>query len=319
MKNSISKQLYITTFNYPLNSVKTLLFKSNTFDLLYKTDNCTVKMFIGSDWSILGSGFSYFGPNNLKIIFTISKIQIDDFEFINKYSISYINDIKNEKNAAIVLNLISNTSNNTTVIEYRLECEKESDFEYINKLLDISLTKKIISRFCNGASGLFKKVNQENPNKKESLIINHSFTIHKNYKDAFNFFYKFENIAKSIKTDKIWIIKRENEEKDNPEYKNFSVIINDNMKIHYQVDSIYEDDKKIEIIHKKTSNSFPSLNEFNKTAFFNISKNLCFFVYETHLPINTNSFVFNTCSNYTFYCNNKSKIYFENMNNNSIQ
>ena len=319
MKKSISKQLYITSFNYPLNSVKSLLFKSQTFDLLYKNKEFSIKMFIGSDWSIIGSGFSFLGPNNLKIVFIVSNVEIDDFEYINKYSITHINGKKNEKNAAIVLNLISNTSNNSTVIEYRLEYDKESDFEYITNLLDISLTRKILIHFCNGASGLFKKYDKENPNNKESLKINHSFTIKKNYKDAFNFYYNWENIAKSLKTDKIWIIKREHEQKDNPNYNNFSVIINENIKIHYKVVSIYEDKNKIEIVYKKTCNSFPALNDYIKFSFFNISKDLCFFLYETHLPINTNSYLFNNCANYLFYCNNKSKVYFEKMIKNSIQ
>lgn len=314
MKNSVSKQLYITTFNYPLNSVKSLLFKSQTFDQLYKNKHITVKMFIGSDWSIIGSGFSFIGPDDLKMIFTVSKIKIDDFEYLNKYSITYINGIKNEKNVAIVLNLISNTSNNTTVIEYRLEYEKESDFEYITNLLNISLLREILSRFCDEASVLFKKIIQKNPDNKELLKINHSFTINKNYKEAFNFYYNWENIAKSLKTDKIWIIKRVHEQKDNPNYNNFTVIINENIKIHYKVMEIYEDKDKIEITYKKTCNSFPALNEFIKFDFFNISKNMCLFLYETYLPINVNSLVFNTCSNYLFYCNNKSKIYFENMN-----
>ena len=318
MKNFISNQLYITTFNYPLNSVKTLLFKSQTFDLLYKNKEFSIKMFIGSDWSIVGSGFSFCGPNNLTIVYTVSEIEIDDFATINKFSMAYINSKKNEKNVAIVLNLISNTSNNSTVIEYRLEYENKSDFEYISNILDISLIKNIIKKFCDGASGIFKKYVKENPNNKESLKINHSFTIHKNYKDAFNFYYNFENIAKSLKTDKIWIIKFENEENDNPEYNNFSVIIKENIKMHYKVVSIYEDKVKIEIIYKKTSNSCPALNEYIKFAFFNISKNLCFFLYETHLPINTNSLVFNTTAKYLYYCNNKSKIYFEKNNKNNI-
>ena len=318
MKNLISYQLYITTFNYPMNSVKTLLFKNQTFDSLYKNKEFSIKMFIGSDWSIVGSGFSFFGPNDLKIVCIVSGIEVDDFETINKFSITYINSQKNEKNVAIVLNLISNTSNNSTVIEYRLEYENKSDFEYISNLLDISLIKNIIKRFCETVLGLFKNYVKENPNNKESLKINHSFTINKNYRDAFNFYYNFENIAKSIKTDKIWKIKFENEENDNPKYNNFSVIIKENIKIHYKVVSIYEDKVKIEIIYKKTSNSYPALNEYINFVFFNIGKNLCLFLYETHLPINTNSLVFNTTSEYLFYCNNKSKIYFEKNSKNNI-
>ena len=151
MKNLISNQLYITTFNYPMNSVKTLLFKNQTFDSLYKNKEFSIKMFIGSDWSIVGSGFSFFGPNDLKIVYIVSGIEIDDFETINKFSITYINSQKNEKNVAIVLNLISNTSNNSTVIEYRLEYENKSDFD----LTPVYKNGKYDAYICNSKYGKF--------------------------------------------------------------------------------------------------------------------------------------------------------------------
>ena len=315
MRNHLSKQLYITSFDYPLNSVKALFFKSQTFDLLYKKEECFIKMFIGSDWSIIDSGFCYFGPNNIKLVYKVSKIDIHDFEYINKYLLTHINDEKNEKYIELVLSLICNTSNNSTIIEYRLEYEKESDFEYFNNIIDISLMKKILFQFCSEVKNLFKNYNKENMNKLnniESLKVNHSFIIKKNYKEAFNFFYNWENIAKSIKTDGVWIIKRENEPNDNSNYKNFSVIINENIKTHYQISSINEEKDKIEIVYNKTANSSPALNTYIKLEFINLSKDVCYFLYETHLPINITSSVFNTISDYVYYCNKKSKDYFEN-------
>ena len=315
MINNISKQLYITNFDYPLNSVKTLFFKRQTFDLLYKKKECNIKMFIGSDWSIIGSGFQFHGPNDLKLVYTVSKIEKHDFEYISKYLVTHINSIKSDKNIKLVLSLISNTSNNTTIIEYRLEYEKESDYDYIMNLVDIKLLKKILNQFCFDAKDLFKTFNLEKQINSELLILNHSFIIHKNYKEAFNFFYNFENIAKSLKTEGAWKIKKENKENDNENYLNFSVDINKNIKIHYKEVSISEDKNKIEIIYDKTENSLPSLNEFIKLGFFNISKEICFFLYETHLPININSSLFNTISDYVYYCNKKRKIYFEKSNN----
>ena len=314
MRNHLSKQLYITSFDYPLNSVKTIFFKSETFDLLYKKKECFVKMFIGSDWSIIGSGFCYFGPNNIKLVYKVSKIEIRDFEYINKYLLTHINDEKNENNIELVLSLIRNTSNNSTVIEYRLEYEKESDFEYFNNNIDISLMNKILHQFCLEVKYLFKNYNKENINNIENLKVNHSFIIKKNYKEAFNFFYNWENIAKSLKTEGVWTIKRENEQNDKSNYKNFSVIINQNIKTHYQITSIKEEKDKIEIIYNKTANSLPALNTFIKLEFINLSKDICFFLYETHLPINITSSVFNTISEYVYYCNKKSKDYFENVN-----
>ena len=181
MTNNNSKQLYITSFDYPLNSVKKLFFKRQTFDLLYKKKECNIKMFIGSDWSIIGSGFQFNGPNDLKVVYTITKIVIGDFEHINKYLVTHVNSQKSDKNIELVLSLISNTSNNSTVIEYRLEYEKESDYDYIMNLVDIKLLQKILSQFCFDAKDLFKTFNLEKLNNSELLILNHSFIIHKNY------------------------------------------------------------------------------------------------------------------------------------------
>jgi hypothetical protein len=298
-----------------LNSVKTLFFKRQTFDLLYKKKECNIKMFIGSDWSIIGSGFQFNGPNNLKLVYTISKIVKGDFEHISKYLVTHINSEKSDKNIALVLSLISNTSNNSTVIEYRLEYEKESDYDYIIKLLDISLFQKILSKFCFDANDLFKRYNIENINNSEYIRMNHSFIIQKNYKEAFNFYYNWENIAKSLQTEDIWKINQENNQNDtNSNYKSFSVNINKNIKIVYKIVSLKEDKNKIEIIYNKTANSFQALNAYIKMEFINLSKDTCFFLYETHLPININSSLFNTISNYLYYCNKKSKIYFENSN-----
>lgn len=315
MTNFNSKQIYITSFDYPLNSVKTIFFKRQLFDQLYKKKECNVKMFIGSDWSIIGSGFQFNGPNNLKIVYTISKIVKGDFEHISKYLVTYINSEKSDKNIALVLSLISNTSNNSTVIEYRLEYEKESDYDYIIKILDISLFQKILSKFCFDANDLFKRYNNENINNSEYIRMNHSFIIQKNYKEAFNFYYNWENIAKSLQTEDIWKINQENNKNDaNSNYKSFSVNINKNIKIVYKIVSLKEDKNKIEIIYNKTANSFQALNAYIKMEFINLSKDTCFFLYETHLPININSSLFNTISNYLYYCNKKSKIYFENSN-----
>ena len=72
-------------------------------------------------------------------------------------------------------------------------------------------------------------------------------------------------MAKSIKTDKTWkIISEESDKK----YKDFSIIINEKIKIHYHVISIIEiTNGKIEIVYNKTCNSFPALNNYIKYSF----------------------------------------------------
>ena len=95
--------------------------------------------------------------------------------------------------------------------------------------------------------------------------------------------------------------------------KIFYILINDNLKVHYQVISIEEiNDTKIEIVYNKTNNSFSALNNYIKFSFFNITKDLCFFLYETYLPINISSSIFQKVSYYLYYCNKKLKDYIEN-------
>lgn len=306
MKINKLKQLYITSFEYPLDSVYSIIFKKETFNLLCQKKDFNIKKFIGSDWPILGSGFIFSGPKNLNVVFTVSGIEKNDFNIINRYQINFINGIKNDNNLEIVMSLIKNTIDYSTIVEFCLEYQKDSDLLYLNQFIDFPFINEIISKFCNELKSLFKAYN-------DSLVINHSFLITKNYKDTFNFFYNWNNMAKSLKTDKIWKIISENEEEDNKNYKNFSIIINENIKIHYRIVSIEEKkDEKIEIVYSKTGNSFPALNEYIKFSFFNIAKDICYFLYETHLPINISASLFQTSSNYVYYCNKKSKNYFEN-------
>jgi hypothetical protein len=172
------------------------------------------------------------------------------------------------------------------------------------------LIKKVIEKIYSKINLIFYKITNV---KENILIINHSFIIKKNYKEAFNFFYNWNNMAKSLKTDKIWKIKSKNEEEADNKYKDFYIIINQNIQLHYHVISIDEvKDEKIEIVYHKTTDSIPALNNYIKFSFFNISKNLCFFLYETHLPLNISSSIFQTVSYYVFYCNKKSKNYIEN-------
>ena len=97
--------------------------------------------------------------------------------------------------------------------------------------------------------------------------------------------------------------------KDNHKYKDFSIVINDDVKIYYKVKSIKEvKDEKIEIVYNKFGkNSFPALNNYIKFTFFNIDKNLSLFLYETHLPFNIPSSIYQTVSYYLFYCNYQSQ------------
>lgn len=311
MSNKKSKQIYITSFGYPIDSLGTIIFSNKAYDLFCSRKNFRIKKFLGSDWTIVGSGFILSGPNDLNVVFTVSNFEKNDFNVKNIFKITYLNgNLYNNNKNEIVLSLIRNTTDNTTIMECKFEFEKESDMMYIQDFIDFSMVKKMFSKFCNDLKLLIRI-------SKNYLTINQSFIIRKNFKEVFNFFYNWNNYAKSLKTDKIWKIINEDEEEDNKVYKNFSIIIKENIKIHYRVISIEEkQDEKIEIVYRKTGNSLPALNEYIKLSFFNIGRDLCFFLYNTQLPSNINSSMFQICSNFLFYCNKKSKKFFEDKINN---
>ena len=308
MEKYKSKQLFITSFDYPIDSIKAFFFNDKIFSLLLNKIGISIKKFIGSDWLIIGSGFIFSFNNYLNLVFSIKSIEKNDFCLIIKYSIDYFNNIKIENNMNIILSLISNTIEYSTILEFRLEYEKVSNLKYI----EFPIIDKILSKLGLKIKSLFKIYCNNNKYNNEPLIINQSFIIKNYYKEAFKFFYNWKNMAKSLKTDKVWKIIFENIEDDDKKYKNFTLVINKNIKIHYKVISVNkEKDLKIELLYSKTVNSFPSLNNYIKFSFINLDKQLCYFLYETHLPLNISSSLYQIISNYLYYCNIKSKNYFE--------
>ena len=317
MKNR-TKQIFIMNLNYPFVSVHKLLFESELIKQNFENSEYKIKLFIGSDWSIQNSGFCFYGPNGLYCVFELKYIYKDDFIRKNIYSILQINTNKINKDLEAEFSLIKNTCDNTCIMEMRLNYQSEQDLIDFKNNIKISYLKEIINKIMTKIKILYNKVN----NKEENIlktILNHSFIIKKNYKESFNFFYNWnDNLAKTLKTDKIWkIINEQNEEKekDGNQYKNFSILINDDIKVSYKIKSIVEDkEKKIEIIYDKSGKNFvPALNNYIKFTFFNIDKNLCLFLYETHLPFNINSSIYQTVSNYLFYCNYQSRKYIEHL------
>ena len=305
----IIKQIYIEKFDYPFESVYQIFMKNDVFEQIFINKDYKMKKFIGSDWSIKDSGFIFYGSNNLSVVYSLINIEKNDFIMENKYKITHFNEKELTNDIFTFFTIIKNTTDNTTIVEVRLEFDSEITYKEFSQFVKLPLLKKILIKIFDKKKSLFTNVS----NKKNKFItINHSFTIKKNYKDAFNFFYNWNNLAKSINADKSWkIIIKENGKK----YKDFYIIINNNIKLLYQVISIEEiKDKKIEIAYNKTNNSLPALNNYIKFTFFNITKDLCFFLYEAHIPINISSSIFQTVSYYLYYCNKKSKDYFENNN-----
>ena len=189
MSNKKSKQIYITSFGYPIDSVGTIIFSNKAYELFCEIKDFHIKKFLGSDWTIIGSGFIFYGPNNLNVVFTVTNFEKNDFNVINYFNITYLNgNVYNNNNIDIVLSLIKNTDDNTTIMECKFEFQKDSDLLYIQDLINFSIIKKMFSNFCNNLKMLIRL-------SKDSLAINQSFTIRKNYKEAFNFFYNWNNYS----------------------------------------------------------------------------------------------------------------------------
>ena len=311
MKNNKTKQIYIHQFEYPFEAIEQVLLRGEKMGKIFENEDFKIKKFIGSDWVIKESGFIiFFTKNETSVAFALKSIEKNDFIRASRYRITHLNGEEFNDEVEIESSVIKNTIDNTTIIEVRLNFNSDLGLSNLEKIIKFSFIKKIIGRIYFKINLIFQKITNVNEN---SIIINHSFIIKKNYKEAFNFFYNWNNMAKSLKTDKIWKIKSKNEEKADNKYKDFYIIINQNIQLHYHVISIDEvKDEKIEIVYHKTTDSIPALNNYIKFSFFNISKNLCFFLYETHLPLNISSSIFQTVSYYVFYCNKKSKNYIEN-------
>ena len=309
-----TKQIFLLNLFYPFESIHTLLFDSELIKTLFDNSEFKIKYFIGSDWSIKNSGFSFYGPKGLNSVFVLKNIIKNDFMRENTYYVSQINEDQINIELDAQFSLIKNTCDNSCIVELRINHETENDLNVFEKYIKISYLKKIVNKIFAKIKILFT---QTNVNEKfPKIILNQSFIIKKNYKDTFEFFYNWNNMAKTLKTDKVWeIINEESYKKDNQEYKNFSIIIKDNIKIYYRIISIDETkDEKIEIVYDKSGKNYvPALNNYIKFTFFNIDKNLTLFLYETHLPFNIASSIYQTVSYYLFYCNYQSRKYIENL------
>ena len=315
IKYTKSKQIFITTLNYPYDSVNALLFESDFANKIFDSE-FKVKLFIGSDWSIKNSGFSFYDSKGFNAVLELKKIIKNDFIRTSNYSITYMND--NPINIELELQscLIKNTHDNTCVYEMRIEYNSEEIIKIFKQYVKVSYIKEIVTKIFNKINTLFanESMNKENMDKFPKTYLNQSFIIKKNYKDAFNFFYNWNNLAKTLKTDKSWKIKNEIN-LENSSYKNFSILIDDDIKIYYKVISIVEvKNEKIEIIYDKHGKHYvPALNNFIKFTLYHINKDLSLFLYETHLPFNIRSSIFQTVSYYLFYCNMQSRKYIENL------
>ena len=306
-----SKQIYIKKFGYPFDIVKQILDNAEIINQILNTDEIKIKKFIGSNWIIKDSGFILYYLNIFSASYLLIDIVKNDFIYSRKYKITHLNgnELKNEFYS--IMATIKNTIENVTIYENRFEYTSESALEEYEKYIKFDLAQKIVKKIISNFKSIINNKTYK-PNSMQNLIINHSFTIKKNYKDVFNFFYDFNNIVKCLKADKIWkVIIKENDKK----YKDSYIIINENEKVHYHVISINEvKGEKIEIIFNKTNNSSELLNNIIKYNFIHIDKNLCFFLYETYVPINISASNYKSISFYAYFCIKTAKKYIEKNN-----
>ena len=306
-----SKQIYIKKFSYPFDIVKQILDNAEIINQILNTDEIKIKKFIGSNWIIKDSGFILYYLNIFSASYLLIDIVKNDFIYSRKYKITHLNgnELKNEFYS--IMATIKNTIENVTIYENRFEYTSESALEEYEKYIKFDLAQKIVKKIISNFKSIINNKTYK-PNSMQNLIINHSFTIKKNYKDVFNFFYDFNNIVKCLKADKIWkVIIKENDKK----YKDSYIIINENEKVHYHVISINEvKGEKIEIIFNKTNNSSELLNNIIKYNFIHIDKNLCFFLYETYVPINISASNYKSISFYAYFCIKTAKKYIEKNN-----
>ena len=281
-----TQQIFIKNLSYPYESVHILFFDSDFIKKIFEDSDYKIKLFIGSDWSIKNSGFSFFGPNGFNSVFELSNIINSDFMRQNTFKVSQINGEKINAEIDFELSVINNTYDNTSIVELRINYKSDEDINILEKYIKIPYIKEIVKEITSKIETLFTKSPKEEKN----------------------------NIAKTLKTDKIWkIINEQSFEKDKQEYKNFSIIINEDIKIYYRIVSIKEiKDEKIEIIYDKSGKNYaPALNNYIKFTFYKIDKDLSLFLYETHLPFNIVSSIYQTVSYYLFYCNYQSRKYIE--------
>ena len=138
----IIKQIYIEKFDYPFDSVSQIFLKNDIFDRVFINKDYKIKKFIGSDWSIKDSGFIFYGSNNLSVVYSLINIEKNDFIIENKYKITHLNENELISDIYIFFSIIKNTSDNTTIVDSRLEFDSEITYKNFNNILNYLYLKK---------------------------------------------------------------------------------------------------------------------------------------------------------------------------------
>lgn len=308
MITQINKQIYANSLNYPLESVQVIFSKSIFLNILEYDLGLKIKKFLGSSIFINGSGFIWNITNDFSIVLISNFLEDLDFSKSYQFKITHINGESINENYSININLMRNTLGNSTILQFLISYSSNFQIQKIWEVMEQISFKKITEKIFEKIQEYLQMANEE------KMSITHSILINSNFIEAFKFFRNMENFVKAMDNESLWKINYDGSSSQCSKY--YKVETNTHMTIVYKI--IEESGKKDEymkiIIHKSNGES-PAINEILILTFYNIDNNKTLLVHESKIPININSNLHNTVSNFTFYIIQKVKSYFESSNN----
>ena len=306
MKKNLSSQILIQAFDYPFEIIESIFKNTKLIKDFFYSSIFKVKRFLGSDINIDGSGYLWQGKNKNSFSVESSTKSISNFTKSYIFRIMYINELMIKEHIFIEINIYKNTHDKSTLIEFCFSYKYNNN--YINWIKETLLNYGIKDYLKIG----FENLNKYLRNSSEFITIYHSLLINKDYKSAYKIFRDFYATAKALGTDKLWDIKYENNSL-------YSVNMKNGIYIDYHIYKEEENDNKSKsIFYHKFKDDIPSLNEWIKGIFYNISKDKCFLVHETKIPLKINSNLHDTIYNFTFYVLKKWRTFVESQRTSSL-
>ena len=299
MKKILSSQIYCKTLECSFEIIENIFKNSKLIIECFESPNFKIKRFLGSSLNIDGSGYLWQGKNKNTFSVVSSSKSSASFAKFYFFKIMYINESFIKEDISIEMNMYKNTHDKSTFIEFCFRYLSNNNYiEWVkNKLLEFEV-KDFVQRGC-------ENLNNHIMNSSEFSTIYHSLIVNMNYKDAYKIFRDFYFTAKVLGVDKSWEIKYENN-------STYSVNMKNGIYIDYHIYKEEDnDDGSKSIFYHKSKDNIPSLNEWIKGNFYNISKDKCFLVHETKVPLNISSYLYHTLYNYTLYILRKWKLFAE--------
>ena len=306
MKKILSSQIYCKTLECSFEIIENIFKNSKLIIECFESPNFKIKRFLGSSLNIDGSGYLWQGKNKNTFSVVSSSKSSASFAKFYFFKIMYINESFIKEDISIEMNMYKNTHDKSTFIEFCFRYLSNNNYiEWVkNKLLEFEV-KDFVQRGC-------ENLNNHIMNSSEFSTIYHSLIVNMNYKDAYKIFRDFYFTAKVLGVDKSWEIKYENN-------TTYSVNMNNGIYMDYHIYKEEDNnDGSKSIFYHKSKDNIPSLNEWIKGDFYNISKDKCFLVHETKVPSNIKSYLYYTIDRYTLYILRKWRSFVESSQENSV-